>query len=83
MCQRNMTNGSLKHQLTVIDIDQYLWRNVCSPFQFTSDNLLLVMFHWQFNEPYISGVPNESSGIKALAPPSTDKILWGLGDSGC
>jgi hypothetical protein len=45
MYQRNMTSGSLEHELTVIDIDQYLWRNERSPFQFTSDSLRLVVSH--------------------------------------
>jgi len=35
MYQRNITIGSLKHKLTVIDINQYLWCNVRSPFQVT------------------------------------------------
>jgi hypothetical protein len=40
-----MTSGSLKRELTVIDVDQYLWRNVRSPFQFTSDSLRLDALH--------------------------------------
>jgi hypothetical protein len=45
MYQRNITSGSLRHKLTVIDVDQYLWRNVRSPFQLTSDSLRLDAFH--------------------------------------
>ncbi len=41
MYQRSVRIGSLNHKLTVIDINQYLWCNVRSPFQVTSDSLRL------------------------------------------
>lgn len=32
-----MTSGSPEYKLTVIDVNQYLWCNVCIPFQVTSN----------------------------------------------